>query len=54
MEQLLTMQELADYMQVTTRTVQNLIKYKGLPFLKIGRYYRFDRDAVIRWLEATK
>jgi len=46
----LTIEDLAEMLQVTRTTIYNL-KNKGLPFIKLGRNIRFDQDEVIEWIK---
>jgi excisionase family DNA binding protein len=46
----LTIEDLAEMLQVTRTTVYNL-QSKGLPFIKLGRNIRFDQDEVIEWIK---
>ncbi len=50
MDQLMTPQELAEYLNLNTTTVIRKAKKGELPAIKIGRQFRFDRDEVERWL----
>ena len=45
----LTIEDVADMLQVTRTTVYNL-KKKGLPFIKIGKNIRFNQEDVIDWV----
>jgi len=45
----LTVEDVADMLQVTRTTVYNL-KKKGLPFIKIGKNIRFSQEEVINWV----
>jgi excisionase family DNA binding protein len=45
----LTIEDVADMLQVTRTTVYNL-KKKGLPFIKIGKNIRFNQEDVINWV----
>ena len=45
----LTIEDVADMLQVTRTTVYNL-KKKGLPFIKIGKNIRFNQKDVIDWV----
>jgi excisionase family DNA binding protein len=49
-EEILTKEELATYLKVTERTIDRLRK-KGMPFLKVGDTVRFQKEAVLKWLE---
>ena len=42
--------EVAKYLKVTERTVQNW-QSEGMPYKKFGRIVRFDLKEVMRWLE---
>jgi excisionase family DNA binding protein len=50
--QLLTIRELADWLHVSRGQVYNLMA-QGLPYYRLGDR-RFDREAVINWLESRK
>ena len=50
MKKLLTVENLAEIMQVTTRTIHNY-KSNGLPYKKLGKAIRFDPDEVNEWLK---
>ena len=45
----LTIEDVADMLQVTRTTVYNL-KKKGLPFIKIGKNIRFNQEDVVAWV----
>lgn len=48
---LLTKREVAGFLRVTVRTVENYQR-QGLPFLRLGpRRNRYDLKTVRRWLE---
>lgn len=54
----LTIEDVAEMLQVTRTTIYNL-KKKGLPFIKLGKNIRFNQDEVIDWVmtnqrESTK
>jgi len=40
-------------LQVTRMTIYNLQK-KGLPFIKLGKNVRFDKDDIIEWVNSNK
>jgi excisionase family DNA binding protein len=50
-EKLLTVKELAEFLNLTQRQIYSLIKDDIIPFLKVGGSYRFDKDEVIRHLK---
>lgn len=47
---MLTRQELADYLKVHVRTVDNKVK-DGMPAVKFGKSVRFDLDDVLKWIK---
>lgn len=48
-DKLARMDDVAAYFDVTSETIRNWIKSRDLPAVKIGRQWRFDWDAVIKW-----
>lgn len=56
-DQLLTMQQVADKLQVCRRTVMRLVKRGLLPCVRIGSYghlIRIDPDELAEWLDRHK
>lgn len=55
MVELLTVQELADYLRVTVKTVYRLLEKGVVPAARIGHLWRFDKDEIDSWLrQSTK
>lgn len=48
----LTVEDVAEMLQVTRTTIYNL-KKKGLPFIKLGKNIRFDQDEVVQWVRSN-
>ena len=46
----LTTAEVARYLQVHPTTVYKLVRNRQIPAFKIGADYRFERDAIQRWM----
>jgi excisionase family DNA binding protein len=46
----MTLAQLAEYLQVHPSTVYRLLKRRGLPASKIGGDYRFERARVDEWI----
>ena len=44
--EVLTVQEVANYLRIDIRTVYRLAKRGDIPCIKIGRQWRFNRDAI--------
>ncbi len=49
----LTIEQVAEMLQVTRMTIYNL-QQKGLPFIKLGKSVRFDKDDVVAWMNSKK
>ncbi len=45
----LTIEDVADMLQVTRTTIYNL-KKKGLPYIKLGKNIRFNQEEVVNWV----
>jgi excisionase family DNA binding protein len=52
----MTVDQVAELLQVNARTVRNWVRSEGLPAMRVGAEYRFRRENVVTWLEdrATK
>jgi len=48
---LMTVEELAEYLRVKTSTVYDWAKNGKIPAAKIGRLWRFDRGEVENWVK---
>ncbi len=45
-----TLEEMAEYLRISKQTLMSWLRQKRIPantYLKFGRAYRFDRDAVV-------
>lgn len=49
-KEILTKQQLAELLQVTERTIDRL-REEGMPFFKVGKVIRFEREEVLKWLK---
>lgn len=50
MAELMTLEELAEYLRFNKRTIYRLLKEEGVPAIKIGNKWRFDKAAIDNWL----
>jgi len=50
-EPLLTKENLADYLQLSTRTIDTWVCRNKVPYIKVGRVVRFDKKVIDRWLK---
>ena len=48
----LTIEDVSEMLQVKRTTVYNL-KKKGLPFIKLGKNIRFDKEEVVKWVRSN-
>lgn len=49
-EQLLTLEQVAEYLNVDKFTVYRLLSDKELPAFKVGNQWRFKRKLIENWL----
>jgi excisionase family DNA binding protein len=52
-EQLLTLEQVADYLNVDKFTVYRLIAARDLPAFKVGNQWRFKKKLIENWLETN-
>lgn len=50
----LTIRQVADYLQVTERTIYKLTWAGQLPGFKVGNTWRFKKEDIDKWIEANK
>jgi excisionase family DNA binding protein len=50
-EQLLTLEQVAEYLNVDKFTVYRLLAEKELPAFKVGNQWRFKRKMIENWLK---
>jgi excisionase family DNA binding protein len=48
---LLTIDQLAEQLGITTRHVLRLVAARRVPYVKVGWLVRFDRDEIAAWLD---
>jgi excisionase family DNA binding protein len=49
----LTIEELASYLKIPKSTLYKLVREGKVPSQKVGRHWRFRKEAIDRWLENT-
>jgi len=52
-DQILTIEELANYLKVSKSTLYKLVQEGKVPGQKVGRHWRFRRETIDRWLDRT-
>jgi excisionase family DNA binding protein len=50
MPELMTVEELCQYLRFTRKTIYRLLKQGNIPAVKIGNKWRFDKATIDRWL----
>jgi NitT/TauT family transport system substrate-binding protein len=50
-KQILTVQDLKEFLNISEATIYKWKRERGLPYIKIGRTLRFDKNNIIKWLE---
>lgn len=51
---LLDVDQAAEHLAVTPRFVRTLVAERRVPFLKIGKFVRFDADDLDAWLDSCR
>jgi excisionase family DNA binding protein len=49
--EVLTIDELSDYLKISKSTLYKLVREGKIPCQKVGRHWRFRKEAIDRWLE---
>ncbi len=49
--ELIDITTLADRLGDSERHIRRLVAERRIPFLKVGRYVRFDSAEIVRWLD---
>lgn len=49
-DEILTIDELAEYLKVSRVTI-NRLRDRGLPWFKVGKNVRFKKNEVLKWLD---
>jgi excisionase family DNA binding protein len=50
MAEFITLEEVADYLRVTKKTIYRLLEAGKIPATKVGRQWRFSKSAIDEWL----
>ena len=51
MAHLMTVEELAEHLRLTKRTIYRLLKKGNIPAVKVGHEWRFNKEAIDKWLQ---
>ena len=50
----LTIEELSTYLKISKSTLYKLVREGRIPCQKIGRHWRFRKEAIDNWLEEKR
>lgn len=50
----LTIEDLSVYLKIPRSTLYKLVREGKIPSQKIGRHWRFRREAINQWLDETR
>lgn len=50
MTKILTLKELANFLNISERSIYSYIKADKIPYYKVGGQYRFNEEEIIKWL----
>ncbi len=53
-DKLWTLDEVADFLRVKTSVVKYWVQISEIPFVKLGKQYRFDQRDIKTWVEQRK
>lgn len=54
LDELATVEEIAPYLRVKVKTVYAWVSARQIPFIKIGRVVRFDRNQITEWVQSKR
>ena len=54
MKEIMTPHEAAEYLKLNVRTIYHLAKNGKLPGDKVGRSWKFNKDALDKWLSVRE
>jgi len=49
----MTIEELSTYLKIPKSTLYKLVREGKVPSQKVGRHWRFRKEAIDRWLDET-
>jgi excisionase family DNA binding protein len=51
MDEVLTLEDVAQFLHVHPSTVYRLLKNRSIPAFKVGSDWRFNQDSIERWIK---
>ena len=53
MGEFMTLEEVADYLRVTEKTIHRMLRRRAIPAMRVGRQWRFDKASIDAWLRES-
>lgn len=54
MDKWLTLEQIAEYLQMSTSSIYKMAQAGKIPAYKIGRQWRFKKEEIDRWVQRNK
>ncbi|MCS7054104.1 MAG: helix-turn-helix domain-containing protein [Ignavibacterium sp.] len=54
MDKWLTLEQIAEYLQMSTSSIYKMTQAGKIPAYKIGRQWRFKKEEIDKWIEQQK
>lgn len=54
MDKWLTLEQIAEYLQMSTSSIYKMAQAGKIPAYKVGRQWRFKREEIDRWVEKNE
>lgn len=54
MDKWLTLEQIADYLQMSTSSIYKKVQANKIPAYKVGRQWRFKKEEIDRWIMTKK
>ena len=51
MPEIITVKQLAEFLQISDQTIMRAIKIKKLDAFKVGKDWRIEKESVIKWVK---
>ncbi|MHB8135972.1 MAG: helix-turn-helix domain-containing protein [Anaerolineaceae bacterium] len=54
MDEFWTAEEVSNYLRIPQSTIYKLAQDKVLPGFKVGKHWRFRREAILKWIDDSE
>lgn len=52
-EKLLTKKEIAEFLNISIKTIDKKVHMNEIPYMKVGRLVRFSKSRILAWVEGN-